>query len=179
MTLNQTLAFLVTSALLTGCAAERGTSSSPQVLDNRQLPAVAATQTTTLSPLGQQVLHAVNAHRQNAPLSIDGRLQKAASVHAADMIARNFRGHHNPDGQGPKDRLLAVDPSFAANVGENIWIGSRIAGSDDATFAQHILKSWINSPTHRNLLEGKRFRHTGIGIAASGDAIYVVQVFAD
>ncbi|MEQ9520627.1 MAG: CAP domain-containing protein [Parvibaculum sp.] len=169
---------LVTSGLLAGCASGTSGSSAPQVLNNSQLPAVATTQTASLSPLGQTLLGVINEYRKGPPLGVEVRLQRIASVHAADMAARNFRGHHNPEGQGPLDRMLAVNPDFKGTVGENIWVGTRSSGQSDADFAQHVLQGWLNSPSHRTLLESDKYSQTGVGIATQGNVFYAVQTFS-
>ena len=46
-------------------------------------------------------------------LAMNDKLHQAASSHSADMIARDFFSHTNPDGQGPSERL--------AEVGYNWW----------------------------------------------------------
>ncbi len=171
-------ALMVGGALLCACTAGSGGPNGPKVLDNSQLPAIADSQPTHISALGQQVLQAINGQRRHADLRLEARLQRTASVHAADMVARNFRGHHNPDGQGPLDRMLAVDPDFNGTVGENIWVGTRASGQDDASFAQHVLQGWLNSPSHRMLLENTQYTQTGVGVATQGHVVYVVQTFS-
>ncbi len=55
-------------------------------------------------------------------LATDATLQRAAAVHATDMALRGYFGHHNPEGQGPRERVLAVDKNFSARISENVQV---------------------------------------------------------
>ncbi|MEQ9143240.1 MAG: CAP domain-containing protein [Parvibaculaceae bacterium] len=173
------LSMLLALAILGGCAASSGGSNEPVPLRGTGLPSEAAQQAQSDTPLGRAVLAAINAHRSAPPLIVDSTLQRAAAVHAQDMVIRNFRGHHNPEGQGPLDRVLALDPDFRGTVAENIWTGTALRGASDAETADYVLKGWRNSPRHRTTLESSAYTKTGIGVASKGNVIYIVQVFSD
>ena len=163
--------------VVAGCASP-GRPNEPTTLRGADLPAAAAQQATSDTPLGQAVLRAVNQRRAGASLGVSPTLQRAASVHAADMALRTYQGHHSPEGLGPLDRVLAVDDTFTGQVAENIWAGSALPGKSDDEMAAHILQGWSNSPLHRNTLESRSYSQTGVGIARKGDVVYVVQLFA-
>ncbi len=162
---------------LAACAA--GRPGEPAPLQNVGLPQQAASAAVSDTPLGRAVVRAVNAYRTAAPLTVNATLQRAAAVHASDMAIRQYRSHHNPEGQGPMDRVLAIDEDFRGRIGENIWMGTERRGNTDDQMAAFILQGWLNSPQHRSLLESGSFSTTGVGIAQRGDVLYVVQVFGD
>lgn len=176
---NTTIRICLLGLLMTVTAcASAGRPNEPTTLRGADLPAAAARQATSETPLGQAVLRAVNSRRAGAPLSNNATLQRAASVHAADMALRNYQGHHSPEGLGPLDRVLAVDDTFTGQVAENIWAGSALPGKSDDEMAAYILQGWSNSPLHRNTLESRSYSQTGVGIARKGGDVYVVQLFA-
>lgn len=169
--------FVALSAFLVACSS--GRPGEPARLQSVGLPQQAASSAVSDTPLGRAVVRAINEYRTAGPLAVDSTLQRAAAVHASDMAIRQYRGHHNPEGQGPLDRVLAIDEDYRGRIGENIWMGSERRGNSDDQMAAFILQGWLNSPQHRSLLESDRFSTTGVGVAQSGDVIYVVQVFGD
>ncbi len=168
--------FLV-CVFLTACST--GRPGEPAPLRNVGLPQQAASSAVSDTPLGRAVVRAVNNYRTAGALTVDSTLQRAAAVHASDMAIRQYRSHHNPEGQGPLDRVLAIDENFRGRIGENIWMGAERQGNSDDQMAAFILQGWLNSPQHRSLLESGRFSTTGVGVAQSGSTLYVVQVFGD
>ncbi|MDX5366657.1 MAG: CAP domain-containing protein [Alphaproteobacteria bacterium] len=173
---------VVAASLLAACAAGPS-ADKPREVNTQSLPQGASAAAQSDSPLAAEVLKAVNtsrAKRGAAPLSNDGSLQRAAAVHAADMQLRNFYGHHNPDGQGPRERVLAVSPAFKGSVAENIQVveGARYAAMNDAQLAAELVGKWATSPQHRRNMQSPDFTRSGIGIARSGQKIIAVQVFS-
>ncbi|MFN4353427.1 CAP domain-containing protein [Parvibaculum sp.] len=176
-------ALLVFSAGLLVACATGPSADKPREVNTRSLPQGASAATQADSPLAAEVLKAVNtsrATRGTAPLSTDAALQRAAAVHAADMQLRNFYGHHNPDGQGPRERVLAVSPDFKGSVAENIQVveGASYAAMSDAQLAAELVGKWAASPQHRRNMQSPDFTRSGIGIARSGQKIIAVQVFS-
>lgn len=173
---------VIAGGLLAACAG--GPSpDKPRDVNTRSLPQGASAAAVADNPLAGEVLKAVNASRAArsvAPLSNDATLQRAASVHAADMQLRNFYGHHNPDGQGPRERVLAVSPDFKGSVAENIQMveGPTYAAMSDAQLAQTLVDKWATSPPHRRSMQSPDLTRSGIGIARSGQKIIAVQVFS-
>lgn len=170
------------AGLLVACAAGPS-ADKPREVNTRSLPQGASAATQADNPLAAEVLKAVNtsrATRGTAPLSTDATLQRAAAVHAADMQLRNFYGHHNPDGQGPRERVLAVSPDFKGSVAENIQVveGASYAAMSDAQLAAELVGKWAASPQHRRNMQSPDFTLSGIGIARSGQKIIAVQVFS-
>ncbi|MFE6593557.1 CAP domain-containing protein [Streptomyces sp. NPDC057781] len=119
-----------------------------------------------------EVVELTNRERIRAglpALTVDARLTHAAQAHSADMVARDFYSHTDPDGGKPWDRAAAAGAT-RRTVGENIACGQRSPAD--------VVEGWMNSPGHRaNILKGD-FTHIGIGLAGGGRAgTYWTQLF--
>lgn len=171
-------------AALAGCATQ-GSGSRPKPpedvnIDTLPADAIAAAQTHTA--LGAAVLAAVNDYRAGkglGRLSPDANLQRIAAVHAADMQIRGFFGHFNPEGQGPRERLLTIDPDFTGRIAENVQVleGQTYAAMSDTELAATMVGKWVESPMHRKNIKAPEMTESGIGISRRGNRIIVVQVF--
>ncbi len=164
-------------AFLAACAS--GRPGEPAPLRSVGLPQQAASTAVSDTPLGRAVVRAINVYRTTGQLVTNSTLQRAAAVHANDMAIRDYAGHHNPEGQGPVDRVLAIDEDYQRRIGETIWMGQIPAGRSDAQIAAMVIDAWSNSPRHRTIVEASRNTQVGIGTAQKGDAYYVVAVFSD
>ena len=170
-------------AVLAGCATGSGREPPPVNVNTRTLPAAASAAAEAETPLGRALTDAVNrwrAERGAAALRTDATLERAAAVHAADMAQRDYFGHHNPDGQGPRERVLAVDPDFSASLSENIHRldGAGYAATSDAALAMAIVEGWSRSPQHRRIMQSAAATRSGVGVARTGTRIIAVQVYA-
>lgn len=96
------------------------------------------------------------------PLALNDKLTLAARAHSADMAARAFFDHVNPDGKDPTDR--ATDQGYTYSAGENIAAG--YTGID----AAH--KAWLESLGHRKNVFSlhdtfdENFKYTEFGFGA-------------
>jgi uncharacterized protein YkwD len=70
---------------------------------------------------------------------------EVARAHSADMVARDFFAHQNPDGESPFDRLREAGIEWSGGAGENIAWGYPTAAA--------VLAGWLGSPGHRAKLE--------------------------
>lgn len=165
--------------LLGACASPSNRSAEPTQLRGTGLPQQAAAQAQNDGPVAAAVLAAVNNARRSGALTTDARLQRAASVHATDMAVRNFWGHHNPEGQGPLDRVLAIDETFRGRLAENNFSHPQAANLSPGQIAREAVTKWSNSPGHRTTMESSAFTKTGIGVAWRGSEVIIVQVFSD
>ena len=130
--------------------------------------------------LGERLRVLINEVRQAhgaAVLANDTMLQRIASRHSADMVQRGFFDHQNPDGNGPLERLLALDPTFEGRVAENLFALLPPQGREAVDMAPEIVSGWMNSPRHRHALIDGDYARTGIGFAFKGREIYVTQIF--
>lgn len=93
-----------------------------------------------------------------------GTLGRAARAHARDMRRRGYFEHRSPGGSTPKIRARRAGYRGAL-VGETIAlsIGSRAS-------AAAVVRSWLRSPGHRDVLLDPRMRDAGVGIAVGVQA---------
>lgn len=119
-----------------------------------------------------EVVGLTNRERAGAGLpvlGVDARLTAAAQAHSADMVARDFYSHTDPDGGKPWDRAAAAGAG-QGSVGENIACGQRSPAE--------VVEGWMNSPGHRANILKPDFTHIGIGLAGGGRAgTYWTQLF--
>ncbi|MFI8951625.1 CAP domain-containing protein [Streptomyces sp. NPDC053750] len=119
-----------------------------------------------------EVVDLTNRERSGAglpALAVDARLTGAAQAHSADMVARDFYSHTDPDGGKPWDRAAAAGAT-QRTVGENIACGQRSAAD--------VVEGWMNSPGHRANILKADFTHIGVGLAGGGRAgTYWTQLF--
>ncbi|MFI1754035.1 CAP domain-containing protein [Streptomyces sp. NPDC020571] len=119
-----------------------------------------------------EVVALTNRERAGAglpALSADARLTAAAQAHSADMVARDFYSHTDPDGGRPWDRAAAAGAA-RRTVGENIACGQRSPAD--------VVEGWMNSPGHRANILKADFTHIGVGLAGGGRAgTYWTQLF--
>ncbi|WP_395576362.1 CAP domain-containing protein [Streptomyces sp. BK79] len=119
-----------------------------------------------------EVVELTNRRRTGAglpPLAADPRLAHAAQAHSADMVARDFYSHTDPDGGGPWGRAAAAGAGHRT-VGENIACGQRSPAA--------VVEGWMNSPGHRANILKADFTHIGVGLAGGGRAgTYWTQLF--
>jgi uncharacterized protein YkwD len=128
-------------------------------------------------PSGELAL--LNQDRARAglpPLAQSASLDAVATIRAAQLITDGIT-HYRPGA-----RVLAAVALMQANRipylwhGENIiWAGGMPAAEVPAFFNDW----WMNSPVHRDNILNPRYRSVGIGVARSGDAVYMVEVFTD
>ncbi|MEU4985452.1 CAP domain-containing protein [Streptomyces sp. NPDC021969] len=119
-----------------------------------------------------EVVGLTNRERAGAglpALAVDARLTAAAQAHSADMVARDFYSHTDPDGGEPWDRAAAAG-ARSRTVGENIACGQRSPAE--------VVEGWMNSPGHRANILKTDFTHIGVGLAGGGRAgTYWTQLF--
>lgn len=124
-------------------------------------PTPAGTQIPTSADAGDAAVREFVALLEDArdragcpTLAWDAGAAGVAAAHSADMVAREFFSHINPDGQDPFDRLRAAGLSFSA-AAENIAFG--------AATGRQLFDQWHGSPGHRaNMLDCRYTRH-GLG----------------
>lgn len=121
----------------------------------------------------EQMLELVNAARAEAgltPLEMDEAIRAVARAHSADMRARRFYRHENPDGLHPADRAAASGVPFRAYA-ENIAQNANVLAAHQA---------FMLSDGHRSNILNTGLRRIGIGIVSAPiRGILVTQNFAD
>lgn len=104
------------------------------------------------------------------PLTMQPALRCAARKHSADMDARDFFDHTNPDGQSPWDRMAMAGYGAYSNAGENI-----AAGSPDAAGT---MMQWMESDGHCSNIMNPDFQEIGVGYHPGGQYGHLwTQVF--
>jgi len=98
-------------------------------------------------------------------LAENPRLDRAASVHSQDMVAKNFFNDVGPGGQTVQQRALAAG---YARVGWTYRVGENVAiGTDGADTPSEIVAGWMNQPAHRAVILRRFYRETGLGVATA------------
>ena len=114
----------------------------------------------TADPAEAEVLALVNAERTAngcAALAWDEPLAQVARLHSADMAARDYFDHTNPEGLSPFDRAAAAGTSASA---ENIAAGQQSAAE--------AMASWMASPGHRDNILNCGLTRLGVGVGHGG-----------
>jgi uncharacterized protein YkwD len=115
----------------------------------------------TLAAAGRATLCLVNAQRTSRglpALASNGPLRRAAEKHSADMVARRFFDHVNPEGADQADRAAAE--GYRGSVGENLY-----TGTGSGVTPRQAVRWWMKSPGHRKNILTKGYRDGGLGVA--------------
>ncbi|MFN8521022.1 MAG: CAP domain-containing protein [Chloroflexota bacterium] len=100
-------------------------------------------------------------------------MQDVAEARSADMVARHYFDHVDPDGLAPWDHLDAADIEWWG-AGEIIALNS-VSGIRDA--ARQAVVQWMNSQGHHDLIMSSTFNCAGVGVALDGGVSYWTVVF--
>ncbi|MEM7186306.1 MAG: CAP domain-containing protein, partial [Bacteroidota bacterium] len=118
--------------------------------------------------MANEVLAVINEHRRSigrAPIKRDQQYASAFAVeHTKYMINKKVINHDNfaARSRGLKDR-------GAQAVAENVAMGY--------TTAENVVNAWLNSPAHRDVIEGN-YTHSGFGIIMDDNGnYYYTQLF--
>lgn len=120
----------------------------------------------------------VNDARRQAgvgTLQVNDTLARVARTHSRNMATHGYVSHESPDGARLAERYARF--GLACHGGENVYYGPRggIARSE-RSLAEHVVRSWLNSPGHRETLLEERFDRHGIGVVLTDDGrLYVTQ----
>jgi uncharacterized protein YkwD len=91
-------------------------------------------------------------------------LDRASAQHSSDMAQNDYFDHRSPGGSTPAERARSAGYLSGARswrVGENLaW------GTGPLATPNSIVKAWLNSPPHRELMLSRGFADFGLGIAA-------------
>ncbi|MCH9661599.1 MAG: CAP domain-containing protein [Bacteroidetes bacterium] len=112
--------------------------------------------------MANEILSLVNEHRSGMGLETVQSDQQYASAYAVDhtqhMIDMSQINHDNFS-----ERSRALKNRGAASVGENVASGY--------TSAEAVVNAWLNSPSHRSVLEGN-YTHSGFGVMQNAQGTY-------
>jgi uncharacterized protein YkwD len=131
----------------------------------------AATATTTggavdVTPYESAMVAALNVDRTArglVPVRTDARLMAIARARSADMIAKNYFSHTQPDGRTAFDMLREQNIKWYA-AGEIIaWndypMGSTVSAANDG---------WMKSAGHKAIIISTNYNYVGVGLAVDG-----------
>ncbi len=157
--------------------------------------------TTVFPPLNTNeavrlIIEGINSARAQNDLILlraDVSLTRIAAARSADMIARNYFSHYDPQtGHESLLRLIQTSGYPYQYAGENIaeikndagWVPPLLTVADRYTaddLAKEFVTGWLNSPEHRANILNSHYRHTGVAlvISADGHRIVCTQVFSD
>jgi uncharacterized protein YkwD len=100
------------------------------------------------------------------PLSVNGKLNRAAQGHSEDMVAEDYFSHYGPSGDSPASRMRAAGYIYSSNIGYEV--GENIAwGTLGLSTPQSIVDAWMRSPGHRANILDPHYRETGMGVVAA------------
>jgi uncharacterized protein YkwD len=123
------------------------------------------------------VHESVNGLREDAGvkrLTHNDDLAAVARAHSADMAARDFFAHRNPDGQTARDRLREAKVACAA-PGENL-AQREYAAVSPAEFGLNVAAQWDRSEQHRANLLRDGYRREGIGVELRDGDAWITQL---
>lgn len=154
------LGWLATPALLAGATA----APAPQ-------SPVASAAAAGFGPAVLAELNRIRASSGLPKVGIDRRMSRTAAAHSRDMARRGYFGH------GSWGSRVARASGSASAVGEVLgWLPRNSPRRE----AREIVRGWLNSPPHRQVLLDGQFRRIGIGRARGSlggvsAAIYTVD----
>jgi uncharacterized protein YkwD len=158
----QTLPFLfglwLSLALLLPLATASGNESSPEL---------AALEAHLFEGANQ-----VRDRHHRITLARSPALDRVARAHSADMAARGYLAHENPEGENPVDRIERGGVTGFSLAAENAGSTSR------RDPVREILEGWQLSAVHRRNLLAPAFNTTGVGSARAPDGtLYFTQLY--
>jgi uncharacterized protein YkwD len=136
----------------------------------------APTSSTSTLAMEAEVHALINRHRESRGLprlTQDPVLDALARAHSERMARGEVPfGHDGFDDRFNRARANLAISRFSENVGTN-------SGFSTSDVASQLVTGWINSPGHRQNLEGN-YRITGVGIARSARGeFFGTQLFAE
>ena len=98
-------------------------------------------------------------------------LTGAAERYAQRMAREGFFSHHDPQGDGPAERVLAG--GYGSRRADRPWTAGEALGRATGALAgpQALVFGWLASPGHRKILLGRGYKHVGVGIADHAPAV--------
>jgi len=111
-----------------------------------------------LEAMRAAVLAEVNRERAAAglrPVALDARLDRAAQLHATDMLSRRFYDHETPEGHGLASRVIEAGYRYR-------WAAENIAKG--VFEPAEVVRRWMLSTGHRRNILDPHPVHVGVGV---------------
>ena len=137
-------------------------------------PASALAAELTVPEAEQEMVRLLNAERASAglvALRVDARLSAIARARSADMVAKSYFSHTQPDARKVLDFLTARAIKWYA-------AGEVIAWNNWPTLTDSAINTrdgWMGSPSHRSIVLSGSYNYFGIGLAidaATGNRLW-------
>ncbi len=133
------------------------------------------TEPSNLASLEADLLAQVNRVRSDhhlVPLVRRSDLDRVALAHSIDMARRGYFSHQSPEGANAVDRLRQHGVTDMRLAAENL---GKTTQSDPSA---QIVRSWLQSPDHRDNLLAPALNFTGIGVVrGAGGRLLYTQVY--
>ncbi|MBT8259470.1 MAG: CAP domain-containing protein [Bacteroidia bacterium] len=132
-------------------------SCSTDAIEEETIDAIVASHVPNTKEIEIEIMEIINNHRIEAglnPLNNLGQVKAEAYNHTEYMIERNGISHDNFFIR----KANLENTVGAVRVGENVAYGYR--------YAQSVVNAWLNSPGHRDVIEGD---YTDFEISAEQD----------
>ena len=157
--LDQTELMQIAGQVLGAILQQRQQQQQPQQPARRPVESTSRGSRSSAAISAVAILDEMNAHRRRhglGPLSLNGKLNLAASDRVHDMFEQGYFDHVSPDGTQPF--VWARHRGYRyATIGENLAEGQRSA--------REVVNGWMNSPGHRANILGSSFEDCGLAIA--------------
>ncbi len=124
----------------------------------------AAADPMTISQAELAMVNALNVDRTTrglVPVRVDSRLMAIARGRSADMVAKDYFSHTQPDGRNVFDILSAKKITWYG-------AGEIIAWNNYPTLETSVAAAnnqWLNSPGHKAIVVSTSYNYVGVGLA--------------
>ena len=124
----------------------------------------AAADPMTISQAELAMVNALNVDRTTrglVPVRVDSRLMAIARGRSADMVAKDYFAHQQPDGRYVFDILTAKKINWYG-------AGEIIAWNNYPTLETSVAAAnnqWLNSPGHKAIVVSTTYNYVGVGLA--------------
>jgi len=132
------------------------------------------TTTGTIDPQDEGAMLIMLNHERTTrglgALTLNTQARAVARAYSAEMFAKGYFSHIDPNGKSPFDRMRAAGIKFGA-AGENLALAPTL---------QLAHQGLMNSPGHRANILSPHYRTVGIGIVDGGpNGLMITQDFTD
>ncbi len=115
----------------------------------------------TLSRAVACLVSKARVRRGLEPLHRNRALEAAAAAHGRDMVVKRYYFHVSRDGREPADRIRA----FGYLHANRFWaIGEVMVFARPSFTPSRVVRAWLRSAKHRDVILTPAFRHIGAGI---------------
>lgn len=113
-------------------------------------------------------MNRIRANRGIRPLRASPSLRTAARAHSRAMLELGFFGHDSADGTAFSERIKR----YYTNRGWETWsVGEALLASEGQRIeAKAIVKAWLDSPPHREVILSSAWRDAGVGAVHTSKA---------